>query len=375
MKKSLIKLKDNLKKVGFRFDASTPVYNPMERFAEYVSTKEIVHSKIIADLLNPLGEHQLGKGFLVNFFHTIGIDLTQSDFPKAENPFKSVQVKTECYAPTVLNGIETKGRIDILALVELGNNEKYALIIENKLNDAQDQNQQLYRYHTHVREKFKGYFILTVYMPRIGDCCDYEDAKVINATMLAKILDETLEESISPNKASILSYSNYLKNISMSNIKKDNAMKLEGLTPEDIYEAKAIKDAYDLLPQAFAEHLRNLYNKETGIIAEISADYSHYCYIWKEEAYSTTSLWLAVGFGYDWYRIYVVSNNEEKLKVYENNPNLQIARDQTTKGKIWLCPQNDSVFEVKFDGIPDFEELQVIVKKWLEKLDEVAGIK
>ena len=71
----------------------------------------------------------------------------------------------------------------------------------------------------------------------------------------------------------------------MNNIIKDNAMILEGLTPEDIHEAKAIKDAYDLLPQAFAEHLRNLYKEETEIKAEISADYSHYCYIWKEEAY------------------------------------------------------------------------------------------
>ena len=217
---------------------------------------------------------------------------------------------------------------------------------------------------------------ITVYIPRIGtECEDYPTAKVINATMLAKILDETLEKSISPNKASIQSYSNYLKNISMNNIIKDNAMILEGLTPEDIHEAKAIKDAYDLLPQAFAEHLRNLYKEETEIKAEISADYSHYCYIWKEEAYRITSLWLAVGFGYDWYRIYVVSNNEGKLKEYENNPTLQITREQTTKGKIWLRPQNDSVFEVKFDGIPNLEELQVFIKKWLKKLDEVAGIK
>lgn len=86
-------------------------------------------------------------------------------------------------------------------------------------------------------------------------------------------------------------------------------------------------------------------------------------------------MWLAVGFGYDWYRIYVVSNNEGKLKEYENNPTLQITREQTTKGKIWLRPQNDSVFEVKFDGIPNLEELQVFIKKWLKKLDEVAGIK
>lgn len=372
MKQSLIHLKDTLKGTGFKFEASTSLYNPMERFADYVSTKEIVHSKIIADLLNPKGEHQLGYGFLVMFLQTIGISVETKPTPSVENPLHEVNVKTESFAPTD----DSNGRIDILVTFDY-NGKRYAIIIENKLNDAPDQPRQLERYNEYLSKSgYNESERITVYMPRVGDKCDeYPTAKVINATMLAKIIDETLGESISPNKAAIQSYSNYLKNISINNIIMDNAKILGGLTAKDIKQAKAIKEAYDLLPQAFAEHLRNLYKEETEIKAEISADYSHYCYIWKEEAYRTTSLWLAVGFGYDWYRIYVVSNNEGKLKEYENNPTLQITREQTTKGKIWLRPQNDSVFEVKFDGIPNLEELQVFMKKWLEKLDEVAGIK
>lgn len=372
MKQLLINLKDKLKNAGFKFEASTSVYNPMERFADYVSTKEIVHSKIIADLLNPKGGHQLGYGFLVMFLQTIGISVETKPAPSAENPLHDVLVNTESFAPTD----DSNGRIDILVTFDY-NGKRYAIIIENKLNDAPDQPRQLARYNEYLNNLgYNESERFTVYIPRIGtECEDYPTAQVINATMLAKILDETLEKTISPNKATIQSYSNYLKNISMNNIIKDNTLILKGLTPEDIHEAKAIKDAYDLLPQAFAEHLRKLYKEETEIKAEISADYSHYCYIWKEEAYRITSLWLAVGFGYDWYRIYVVSNNEEKLNEYENNPTLQITREQTTRGKIWLRPQNDSVFEVKFHGIPDFGELQIIVKKWLKKLDEVAGIK
>lgn len=372
MKQSLINLKDKLENAGFRFEASTSVYNPMERFADYVSTKEIVHSKIIADLLNPKGEHQLGYGFLVMFLQTIGIGVKTEHTPSAENTLRDVHVKTESFALTT----DLNGRIDILVTFDYSGKRK-AIIIENKLNDAPDQPRQLARYNEYLHNLgYNESERITVYIPRIGtECEDYPTAKVINATMLAKIIDNTLEESISPNKAAIQSYSNYLKNISMSNIIKDNAMKLEGLTPADIRDAKAIKDAYDLLPQTFAEHLRKLYEEEIGIKAEMSADYSHYCYIWKEEAYRTTSLWLAVGFGYDWYRIYVVSNNEEKLNEYENNPTLQITREQTTKGKIWLRPQNDTMFEVQFDGIPDFGLIQGIVNKWLEKLNEVADIK
>lgn len=59
MESALINLKDKLKKADFKFEASSSVYNPMERFAEYVSTKEIIYSKIIADLLNPAGEYTL----------------------------------------------------------------------------------------------------------------------------------------------------------------------------------------------------------------------------------------------------------------------------------------------------------------------------
>ena len=67
MKQSLKILKAKLKNAGFRFEASTSVYNPMERFADYVSTKEIVHSKIIADLLNPNGGTSIRDFFPYKF--------------------------------------------------------------------------------------------------------------------------------------------------------------------------------------------------------------------------------------------------------------------------------------------------------------------
>ena len=217
MKQSLINLKDKLKKAGFKFEASTSVYNPMERFADYVSTKEIVHSKIIADLLNPKGEHQLGYGFLVKFLHAIGIELITEQNPDAINPLCNILVDTEFFAPTD----NSNGRIDILLRVELANKKKYAIIIENKLNDAPDQFRQLKRYNAYVEKKM-GYTAderITVYMPRIGgECKDYPTAKVINASTLAKIIDETLEESVSPNIASIKAYANYLRNISINNI-------------------------------------------------------------------------------------------------------------------------------------------------------------
>lgn len=346
----------------------------MERFAEYVSTKEIIHGKIIADLLNPAGEHQLGNGFLIKFFQAIGINFAQPHFPEAENPFKSVQVKPEYYAPTVLDGIETKGRIDILVLIELINNKKYALIIENKLNDAPDQHLQLERYNVYVRDNFKGYDILTVYMPRIGDYCDYKDAKVINATELADILDQTLRESVTSNKPAIQAYVNYLRNISMNNIIMQNAMKLAEMSAEDIVNAEAIKDAYGKLCEAFAEKLKEHYNGKNGLEAEISSRYSSYCYIWNHIDYGKTSLWLAVGFEYGNYKFYILSNNIDHKDYVEYLEKLKIVKTSGDSEGYWHKPIEDNRFKKSFNCKPNFDKLASEIKEWLEKLSEVAGI-
>lgn len=368
MDSTLINLKDKLKKTDFKFEASSSVYNPMERFAEYVSTKEIIHSKIISDLLNPKGEHQLGYGFLVMFLQTIGIGVKTKTSPSAENPLHEVLVKTESFAPTD----DSNGRIDILVSFNY-NGKLYAIIIENKLNDAPDQPRQLARYNEYLNNLgYNESERITVYIPRIGtECKDYPTAKVINATMLAKIIDETLEESISPNKAAIQSYSNYLKNISMSYIIMENAKKLAGLSAEDIQNAKAIKEAYDKLPQAFAEELHKTYEKK-GYESQIAPNYPNYCYIWVKESYSKTHLWLAVGFSHEACYFYIVSNDKNTYANYTTI--LNVAQTSTSYGDIWLKPINERLSYVSFKAIPDSEteKLSQIINYWLEELDKIT---
>ena len=372
MEQSLIHLKDKLKNAGFKFETSTSVYNPMERFADYVSTKEIVHTKIIADLLNPKGEHQLGYGFLVMFLQTLGFSVKTKPAPSDENPLHEVNVKTESFAPTD----DSNGRIDILVTFDY-NGKRYALIIENKLNDAPDQPRQLERYNEYLSKSgYNESERITVYMPRVGDKCDeYPTAKVINATMLAKIIDETLGESISPNKAAIQSYSNYLKNISMNNIIKDNAMKLADLSAEDIQNAKAIKDAYDKLPEAFAKDLKDFYDGNNGFKAEVSSKYPSYCYIWNPKAYGKTCLWLAIGFDYDSYSFYIVSNNVDIEKYPEYLAKLKIVKSSQDNEGHWHKPIKIESFAKKFKGKPKSEDIKSDIDTWLERLDEVADIK
>lgn len=374
MKEAFDCLIKNLAEKHFDFSAASPLYNPMERFADYVSTKEIVHSRIIADLLNPKGEHQLGYGFLLKFLKAVKIDVSLPHFPNVENLIKS-EVELERYAPTLFDGIETKGRIDILLRVELANKKKYAIIIENKLNDAPDQFQQLERYNYYV-EKELGYSKderITVYMPRIN--CEYDGAIVIDATQLADIIENTLKESVSSNKAAIQTYAKYLRNISINNIIMDNSKILAEMSAEDIINAKVIKGAYDKLPEAFAEKLKDIYDGNNGLKAEVSSKYPSYCYIWNPKAYGLTSLWLAIGFEYDSYSVYIVSNNTDLDNYPRYLAKLKIVKSSEDREGCWHKPIERDAFLKQFIGKPKCEELMSDINSWLEQLNEVANVK
>lgn len=354
---------------GLNCSEATGVYNPMDDFAGCVSTKEKIHSKIIADLLNPSGRHQLGTLLLGKFLVELGIiPAERESFSDAINRISDVKVNTELYAPSGMR----RGFIDILVCLKYSGTD-YAIIIENKLNDAIDQPRQLERYNDYINSAYSDYKVKTVYLPRIH--CDYDGVTVIDATRLAGMIEATITGEYCSNKSAIQAYANYLKNISINNIIMDNAIKLSLMSKDEIREAKAIKEAYEHLPQAFAERLKTAYNEKDGYTAKVSEDYSHYCFIWNEETYRKTGLWLAVGFGHDWYRIYIVSDDETKLHNNGYERKLNVVRSETVKKRIWLAPQETPDLDVKFEGKPECKSLQKTIDAWLDKLNQVAGVK
>lgn len=371
----IIQFTNELKIRGFNMSSVCSIYNPMERFTDYVSTKEVVHSQIIAELLNPTGEHQLGYGVLSELLDKVGLKNEAAAMPYATNPITDLIIQTEYSAPTTLDGEFHDGRIDIFVRFNY-NNKYYAIIIENKLNDAPDQPRQLERYNNFVKEKFgKDIIRKTVYMPRIGNTCEeYPDAIVINATHLSEMIEHALNKSISPSKNVIRAYSYYLKNISINNINMDNAKILAEMTSEDISNAKAIKEAYDKLPEAFAEKLHKNYRGEV-YKTQIWGTTREYCFIWNEESYRQTGFWLAVCFGYDGYWIYVVSNNTNRdcLSVYSDQLKI-ISLDKPYANWRWFRPVNEKEFHIKFNGRPDWNELDQRINKWIDQLHKCANM-
>lgn len=119
------------------------VFNTIGLWSEEVR----LHSKFIAELLNPKGSHGLSYSFLQAFLEEIGLP---NDYINWRH----------CSQNIVERGIgkmtETEGgRIDII--IEDGN---HAIIIENKIY-AGDQYHQLLRYHNYGRKKFpNGYQLI-----------------------------------------------------------------------------------------------------------------------------------------------------------------------------------------------------------------------
>ena len=92
-----------------------------------LTSDEISHSRVIAMLINPCGEHNMGYSFLKLFIETIAGEKWSDD--------------EYCHSEVETEKSSKSGRVDILI-----SSGKRQILIENKIY-AQDQDRQLMRYH------------------------------------------------------------------------------------------------------------------------------------------------------------------------------------------------------------------------------------
>jgi len=105
-----------------------------------LSFDELSHSRVIATLLNPNGEHGMGIVFLKHFLETIHVGKCR---------------KFDCLGAEVEREKEIEGgRLDILISAK-----SKKIIIENKIN-ARDQDEQLQRYHNYDKSAVLLYLTL-----------------------------------------------------------------------------------------------------------------------------------------------------------------------------------------------------------------------
>ena len=106
-------------------------YNPLAA----ISIRETDHSRILGSLLDPQGDHGQGRLFLDSFLRRIGMKESDQD---------SWRVTIE------------GGRVD-LVIQSVNPERPSVVIVENKVNDAVDQSNQLYRYwHQEIHLPYPG---------------------------------------------------------------------------------------------------------------------------------------------------------------------------------------------------------------------------
>ena len=188
------------------FEGSKPIYNPMETFVECVSQKEICHSSILADLLNPLGRHGLGRSFLDVFLKEIGCE-----------SFKDVTIRTEMPVLRILTDGYGPRRIDICII-----NNNDVVIIENKLNNAQEQQCQLADYKAGL--KHEGFNVVKTVCLQGSNPNDIGADIDLSIMHLASLLDK-----VCGNCFELKSYIALLKNMGRKERMKEEVEKLLSL--------------------------------------------------------------------------------------------------------------------------------------------------
>lgn len=191
------------------FEGSKSIYNPMETFVEYVSQKEICHSSILADLLNPLGRHGLGRSFLDVFLKEIGCE-----------SFKDVTIRTEMPVLRILTDGYGPRRIDICII-----NNNDVVIIENKLNNAQEQQCQLADYKAGL--KHEGFNVVKTVCLQGSNLNDIGADIDLSIMHLASLLDK-----VCGNCFELKSYIALLKNMGRKEKMKEEVEKLLSLDNE-----------------------------------------------------------------------------------------------------------------------------------------------
>ena len=291
-----------------------PVFSPIPHLYNYISQKEIVHSNIIADFLNPNAKHNCGNLFVLSFLRIVGVE---DDFIK---PDASYQVSTE-YSVKV-EGDDTTRRIDILITWD-----DNAVIIENKLNNAIDQPNQLQDYYNCIQRGNKenentcyGEYNVqkVVYIPasnnksanRVGlkKCITDRLVDIYPSDLIEWLSECSKENSV---KAACEQYISLLEHINQSNLRIMDAEKLlDSLNDKDLQSLISISNIIssadwkiNLLNGVYKE----LQECDSQIICKIKE--SRYAQLYYEEYH----FWVELYFYGDHFKLWIAINSGETL--------------------------------------------------------------
>ncbi len=128
---------------------------------DYLRDDELGLSRIIADLLDPKASHGQGTLFLQTLLGLEGFKNTR-DWPDLDGHGVEVHVKKEKNIPS------NRKKIDISVEIVSADRQRYCLALENKLNYAKDQENQVKDYLEYLKKEYCERFCL-IYLSPTGE--------------------------------------------------------------------------------------------------------------------------------------------------------------------------------------------------------------
>ena len=284
------------------FEGSKSIYNPMETFVEYVSQKEICHSSILAELLNPLGRHGLERSFLYAFLKEIECNET----------FEDVTIQTEMPVQRILTDGSGHRRIDICIK---NNHNNDVVIIENKLNNAKEQYRQLEEYEAGL--KHKGFNVVKTV------CLQGSNFNNIGADKNLSIMDlADLLNKVCGNSCELQSYITLLKNMGHKEKMNEEVKKLlslDNVTFDKVRDLSRFFYNDEVSEYCFSEIVSELQEKSKDDLELSFSKKRRYLQIWNDEGYKNSTnygYWIELWFrDYDRFEIWIRCDSENELNL------------------------------------------------------------
>lgn len=298
------------------FEGSKSIYNPMETFVEYVSQKEICHSSILAELLNPLGRHGLGRSFLDAFLKEIECNET----------FEDVTIQTEMPVQRILTDGSGPRRIDICIINNYNND---VVIIENKLNNAKEQYRQLEDYE--AGSNYKGFNVVKTVCLQGSNPNDIGTDIDLSIMHLAELLDK-----VCGNCFELKSYITLLKNMGLKekmNEEVKNLLSLDNETFDKVRDLSRLFYNDEVSEYCFNEIRSSLENMNKGFLELIFSRKDNryfdnerctFLQIWNQngdEKGQNSGYWIELWFcDYSRFEIWIKGNSSNNLKIFDYVP-------------------------------------------------------
>ncbi|WP_301425220.1 PD-(D/E)XK nuclease family protein [Bacteroides caecimuris] len=268
-----------------------PLWNPIEEFIHYVSPKEICHSRILSQFLDPKGPHGDGTIYLSQFLYVNGI----RDYTDGTPGLQDAIVTTE-------RSISNGRKIDIFIEWEEPSGQKRAVIIENKLNGACYQPNQLEDYRKAiVKEGYTDVKVISLHInEKPQDSSVMADSIMYASDIAVDIFDYLLGEECIPldykHIGSIFPYENYLLSLSINNATMDIAKQILDLDNTTLTTLATLVRAFSKLNEAknlwLLENLRQSFPDISYEIGALEGD--EQISFWRKDDFERNGCWVCV---------------------------------------------------------------------------------